>query len=318
MKIRGKIAYIKIIFLFFASHQLLAQQDFQLSQYMFNTLSYNPAYAGFNGTISAAGVFRQQWAGVEGAPQTTLITIDSPIRLLHGGAGLSMYVDELALFRLQTLRLAYSYHMNLGQSKLGLGMHAGFTDMSTRSEKFNFEGSNIDPITNGSSDGYLKGFNFDLSVGAFYEVPDVYNISFSVINIGLKNKSMEDEIAYKNTPAAFLSGSYTFPLPEYSVDLIPSAHIKSDFTAVMPEISCIAMLKKQFWGGVSYRFADAVVILAGLTFKQMNVGAAFDMETFFKKNLNNFHGSGMEIYFRYNFSIEVDKTPKSYKNSRYL
>src|SRR5680860_102416 len=72
-----------------------AQQDAQYTQYMFNTMSVNPAYAGSRGQLSIAGLYRSQWVGLEGAPQTFTFNLHSPIRNSNVGYGVSVVNDKI-------------------------------------------------------------------------------------------------------------------------------------------------------------------------------------------------------------------------------
>ena len=82
--------YIPLI-LFFAIVELVqGQQDAQYTQYMFNTLSVNPAYAGSRGQLSISGLYRSQWVGLDGAPTTQTFNVHSPIRNSRLGYGLRL------------------------------------------------------------------------------------------------------------------------------------------------------------------------------------------------------------------------------------
>jgi len=85
------------------SSSLLAQQDPQFSQYMFDRLSFNPGFTGIDGSICATAIHRQQWSGFDGAPTTTLINLHGPVSLLGGGLGLSIALDELGQERNNTV-----------------------------------------------------------------------------------------------------------------------------------------------------------------------------------------------------------------------
>lgn len=76
-----KGSFLVQLFLFTTITQgLFAQQDAQYTQYMFNTMSVNPAYAGSRGQLSIAALYRSQWVGLDGAPKTQTLNLHSPIR----------------------------------------------------------------------------------------------------------------------------------------------------------------------------------------------------------------------------------------------
>ena len=102
-----------------------AQQDYQITHYMFDNLSFNPGYAGLNNNICATMIGRQQWAGFAGSPTTALINIHSPVEMLRGGLGLTYVSDQLGFEKNNIARLNYSYHMGLGAGQMGIGLSVG-------------------------------------------------------------------------------------------------------------------------------------------------------------------------------------------------
>ena len=110
------------------------QQDQQFTQYTQNKLTYNPGYAGMNGSICAVLLYRSQWMSFPGAPKTGLINVDAPVfqnSALHGGAGLTVITDQLGNDKSLFARAAYSYHLPIGAvGKLGIGIDAGMIQKS--------------------------------------------------------------------------------------------------------------------------------------------------------------------------------------------
>ena len=105
----------------------LSQQDPVISQYMFNTLTYNPGVAGTSGMICATAMNRQQWVGFNGAPSTTLFNVCAPVTLfrIKSGVGLVVESDNIGFDKDINLSAAYSYLMDLGHGKLGIGLSLG-------------------------------------------------------------------------------------------------------------------------------------------------------------------------------------------------
>ena len=113
-----------------ASGSIYSQQDYQITHYMFDNLSFNPGYAGMNKNICATMIGRQQWSGFAGSPTTALVNIHSPISLLRGGLGLTYVSDQLGFEKNSVARLNYSYHLSLGSGQLGIGLSAGIIQKS--------------------------------------------------------------------------------------------------------------------------------------------------------------------------------------------
>lgn len=68
-----------VLVLLFCSFAGFAQQDAQFTQYMYNTININPAYAGSRGVMSVFGLYRTQWVGLDGAPETSSFSVNTPV-----------------------------------------------------------------------------------------------------------------------------------------------------------------------------------------------------------------------------------------------
>lgn len=101
------------------------QQDPMFTKYMFNSLVFNPAYAGAKDHFSATLLHRDQWWGIDGAPKTQSFTIHSPLESDKVGLGLSVIRDEIGPTNTINAMASYAYRIPLGQGKLALGLQAG-------------------------------------------------------------------------------------------------------------------------------------------------------------------------------------------------
>ena len=124
-----KSGLLPCIFLCMAVLQTVsAQQDAQYTQYMFNTLSVNPAYAGSRGQFSAAALYRSQWVGLAGAPESFTLNLHSPIRESKVGYGLSVINDNIGEGTVQETDIdaVISYSLNVSEkAKLSFGLKLG-------------------------------------------------------------------------------------------------------------------------------------------------------------------------------------------------
>ena len=123
-----------LIFLFTLFGTVNAQQDYQITHYMFDNLSFNPGYAGMNNNICATMIGRQQWSGFQGSPTTALINIHSPVEMVRGGLGITYVSDQLGFEKNNIARLNYSYHMGVGAGQLGIGASVGILQKSIEAE----------------------------------------------------------------------------------------------------------------------------------------------------------------------------------------
>ncbi len=117
------------LFIFFTSG--IAQQDPMFTKYMFNSLVFNPAYAGAKDHLSATLLHRDQWWGIDGAPKTQSLTIHSPLESGKVGLGLSLVNDQIGPTNTISAMASYAYRIQLNQGKLALGINAGVMNYRT-------------------------------------------------------------------------------------------------------------------------------------------------------------------------------------------
>ncbi len=123
---------IALLFLVLFFQPVFSQQDPLSSHYMFNTMTYNPGIAGVSGMICATALNRQQWIGFEGAPSTTIFNVSVPVKPfgVNSGIGLLIESDNIGFDKDINLSGIYSYHLNIGQGKLGIGINLGMLNKS--------------------------------------------------------------------------------------------------------------------------------------------------------------------------------------------
>ncbi|MCQ2278725.1 MAG: PorP/SprF family type IX secretion system membrane protein [Bacteroidales bacterium] len=316
-----------------------AQQESQFTQYMFNRLSFNPAYAGSSGSICATIMYRNQWLGLNldsptpdvdpgSTPVDYLFSFDMPVKFLHGGIGLYVQSDKIGYHNTISGAFDYAFRIYWGPGNLAAGIEANFAnntlDFSQLHGSSDLSGDYSNPISS-SNDPLLNGDNqtsdflFDLSTGVYYQVPGAYYFGISAKNL-LASKS--DVLNWKNARNIYLMGGYEYTIPANpSFKLKPSVLLKTaDFSTIQAEASCLLDYQNLFWGGVTYRFQDAIAFLAGLNWQKMKVGVSYDLTTSrlgtFKQGLS---AGTLELYLRYCFKVIIPpKPPSVYRNTRYL
>jgi len=118
------------VLLLIGASTLQAQQDAMFTKYMFNSLIYNPAYAGSKDHTYINLLHRTQWWGIPGGPQTQSFSIHSPLSNERVGVGLSAVNDQVGPTRTILLNLNYAYRIPLGAGKLSVGIRGGVTNWS--------------------------------------------------------------------------------------------------------------------------------------------------------------------------------------------
>jgi type IX secretion system PorP/SprF family membrane protein len=298
----------------------LAQQDAQVSHNMFNNMAINPGFAGSNDAICLTSILRQQWMGFKDAeggtsPQTMILSLDAPVRLLHGGLGATIYQDELGFEKNIGMKLGYAYRFNLGDGNLGIGANVGFLNKTIDFSKFKPIDED-DPILTDKT----KASNFmtDFGFGLFYKVPSKYFVGFSMTQLTQPSQDIGSAgAAIELRRHYYLTAGYEYVLPsnpEFEID--PSLLIKSDGASIQYDFNALVRYNNKFWGGVSYRVQDAVVVLLGMNYKNFRIGYAYDITT---SRLATAGSSGShEIMLGYCFKIVIEKPRKSYRNTRFL
>ena len=330
---RKKI-YILFLLAFFVLKSN-AQQDPQFTQYMYSDLLINPGVAG-SGGICATGLFRQQNAGFKDTwtdtetgkteyfsttPQEILITLHAPVKILHGGLGLSLYQDKYGYQNDIAAKLAYSFKFNISGGSIGIGLAGDFLSR-TIGDGLNPKDENDPTIpASGASDFYV-----DFSFGAYYLNPDKWYAGIS----GTHLLTGEGKNTHQSTSRHFyLYGGYNFPLPfNPNFTMKPSAMIKTDFTEAQYDLTIVADWNKIAWGGLSWRMGgwDAVAIIMGARpfvnssgpIRGLEIGVSYDISTSkLGYNYNRSFGSP-EIMIKYCFSIIPPTSIYGYKGTRLL
>ena len=305
--------------LLFASLGLRAQQDPQFTHNMFNHAFVNPGSYGLSDGITVTGIFREQWLGLKDdnnykvSPETFLLTADAPVRFLRGGVGIGIAQDKEAYTKNMLVKLGYAYHLNIGNAKIGIGVNSNFNNKSIYKNKLNAIDEN-DPVLLGlSTDGVMIS---DMSAGIFLQKPRYY-VALSSTQLFETEKApgtADGVIFYKNRRHYYLTSGYDVVLPAFQGYVFtPSFYLKSDGNILQADINLMAKYNNKVWGGLTYRINDAVALLVGVAYKDIEIGYSYDIPT------SRIAATGShEIMARYRFKLEREKTRSGYRNTRYL
>lgn len=150
--------------------QGFSQQDPQYSLYMFNPLGVNPGYAGSREVLSAVLIHRSQWVGLDGAPETQVLSLNSPLKNKKMGVGLQIVNDKIGPRNTQQILGSYAYRLKLGSGKLALGLRAGIINYNYDWNKIEYKDSE-DQIPTTSAESFMKP-TFDF--GIYYNTKTFY------------------------------------------------------------------------------------------------------------------------------------------------
>jgi|TARA_R110002020_G_scaffold103640_2_gene242651 type IX secretion system PorP/SprF family membrane protein len=267
-----KLLLLALISAIFWPHDMEAQQDPQYTQYMYNMNVVNPAYAGSKESLSLTALYRKQWSGLDGAPETFTFSGHSPISD-KVGLGLSAVKDELGPISETNVYADFSYTLEVGDNtKLALGIKAGatFHDVGLTSLELQDPG---DPFF--SQD--INNTYPNIGTGAFLYGENFY-VGLSVPNLLSSVHLDENGLKYgSETNHYFLTGGYVFQVSE-NIKLKPSVLAKSAFDAPLSlDGNLNALFYDRFEIGASYRLDDSFSGLVGFQVTEyIRVGYAYD------------------------------------------
>jgi type IX secretion system PorP/SprF family membrane protein len=309
---------VAFLFLILMAGRGIAQQDPLSSHYMFNTLTYNPGVSGISGMICATAISRQQWVGFEGAPSGALFNISAPVKPFHisSGVGLIVQRDKTGFDKDINLSGSYSYLLDLGQGKLGIGLSLG---MINKTIDPTWEIPSGDAHTPPSGDPLIPEQKesvtaFDAGLGAYYKT-DKYYAGFSVTHIN------EPKIKFsKGTPYVsrhyYLTAGYNLQLGNPAFELLPSVFVFSDGKVAQLAVTTLVRYNKKLWGGVSYRAGDAIIGMIGAElFNGIRIGYAYEFPL---TDIKNGTSGSHEFMVNYCFDLSMGKSPMRYKSIRFL
>ncbi len=303
---------IFIIICIIVSCKLNAQFDPQFSHNMFNMLAVNPAYAGTEESINLVGLYRNQWAG---GIEDYVFSGDMPMSIFRtqAGVGLNIMEDEIGYFKNISIIFNYSYAIELEKGTLSMGLKLGVLSQSLDGDWVLPEDvyDDSDPTLVTSEEGSA----FDSGLGIYYHNTEWYGgISLTHLN---KPKTNFEDLDYVVGRTLYVTGGYNYKIKETSYELLPSFFFKTDGASSQIDLNTLVRYRKRIWGGLTYRFQDAIVVFAGLELKNgIRFGYSYDITTSALASAN--YGGSHEIMFGYNLNINFEKRTKRYKSVRYL
>jgi len=296
-----------------------------LSQYMFHNSSFNPAAVGENNMIQIIGQHRIQWVGFPNAGQTTVFSINSPLKFgkTESGIGFRFLNDRVGLFTNRSAQLQYAYKKRILGGLLSVGADIGFVSVGFHGDSVNVANHVInigeyhrymssDPSIPQTS---VAGMGLDMSMGVFYSTPKYYGgLSFTHLNHPMINLDDKSNVGLLGT--MYLTGGCSYKLLNPQYVLKPTALLKTDFRSLQLDVSARVEYDNKYWGGLSYRLQDAVVLLAGINLVGgLAVGYSYDLPT--SKVITVSSGSH-EIVLIYNFAYVSAKRTSKFKSIRIL
>lgn len=294
-----KLYILYIIFSFFSS-LVCAQQQVMFTQYMFNGLAINPAYAGSSDGINFTALARRQWIKMEGAPSTETFSVHGPVRNRKIALGLQLFHDEIGITNQYGIYGAYTYRIKLRKGTLAAGLQVGFNSYKADYNSISIKNQDDPHFSYTDAKAFLPNFG----AGLYYTTNRFYaGLSLPL----LLNNSLpgSPENLAQQCRHWFASAGFLVDLNE-NLKLKPSILVKAVQGAPLEvDINANLVIKDIIWLGTSYRSFDALCFLFEIQAgNQLRIGYAYD---FTLTKLQQVQTGTHEIMLNYRLQFDNSK-----------
>ena len=278
-----------------------AQQDAQFTQYMYNTININPAYAGSRGFLSLFALHRTQWIGIDGAPVTNSFSMNTPLNSSNFGLGVSFLNDRIGPTNENAISADVSYSIRTSESfrlSFGLKMTANV---------FNLDVSKLNPVN--QNDPQFQNFDNSLTPnfgGGLYLHSEKTYIGLSIPNLIESKRFDSNSVSmFKERINYYLIAGHVFDISD-NLKFKPSVLTKLVTGAPLQvDVSGNFLINKKFVIGGAYRWSAAVSGMVGFQISEgIFIGYGYDKET---TNLANYNSGSHEIFLRFELSKSYSK-----------
>jgi type IX secretion system PorP/SprF family membrane protein len=326
------------------SQAVMAQFDTQISNYWAATNQFNPGYAGQSGRLELTGLYRLQWLGMEHAPKTGIVLGEMPLQLAgrEHGVGVSLYNDQIGLFKSTVISGQYAFKLKLFGGSLGIGLQAGYINESfdgTRviiPDNDEYHDANDEAIPRSE----VTGTSIDGAVGIYYKAKNWY-AGLSATHLTAPSLELDENYILDIPRSYYLTAGYNIRLNNPLLELQSSVLLKTtemsslsvtNDSLIVPtdpntlkgmwrqtqiDVSLRMVYNKMFWGGISWRKDESLIVMIGGKFKMLEVGYAYDVPVF--SDLIRTTSGSHELFVKYSVDMNRNKGKKSkHKSVRIL
>ena len=299
MNLRNKKLFFWACWLLFLTFgEARAQQDVQLSQYMFNTLSFNPAYAGSANLLSASALYRAQWVNFKGAPSTQILTANSPLRNKRLAVGGSLYADAIGNAQTFGVYGDFAYIILFDKTQLAFGVKAGFDIYQNRYTDLVV----TDPDDPKYSQDVRGKFLPNVGFGVYY-YSDVFYVGLSspaFIKNSFTKKDNNGDSDNRQEIETYFTAGYALVIND-NITFRPTLLFKFVNNApATADINASFLFVQRFWIGFMYRWGSSWggMLQFNITPK-LRFGYSIDFAT---SQLQNYNSGTHEFMISYDFA----------------
>ncbi|MCG8696894.1 MAG: PorP/SprF family type IX secretion system membrane protein [Bacteroidales bacterium] len=253
---------------------LKGQEYSYYTQYMFNKMAINPAYACVHNTIGISGNIREQWVGVEGAPSTQTLSGFSPIWNERFGLGVNFVNDRVGVRSQQEVSVSYAYKLKFPEYTLSLGLKVGAITLKNNYRKLY--------VTDEDDDSFILNSKATLPIVGFgsYLKAKNYYLGMSVPQLYRFVSKKQNDYKIEQQPVILLTGGYLYSLhPDFKV--LPSVFAKTQIGGVFEmDLNTNFYYKDDYCIGISYKSLNTLAIILEIAIdKSYYIGYSYDIAT---------------------------------------
>lgn len=293
-----KISFYLILLLFLSALEGAAQQRVQFTQYMYDGLVLNPAYAGADEALSLTFITRDQWSGLKGAPNSQTLTGHTLFKKKNVGVGLTINNEQIGVHRNLNVSTSYAYHLNLDETSfLSFGLQAGINNLRSDYGSILGEAGN-DPLLNNA---LITHTSFNFGAGIYYK-SEKLDIGYSAPEMIPEKFPLNDTFSVKlNNLNHFIFSKYRLSVNEH-IDMTPSILLK--YMSGVPlsfDMNINFIYRDVLTTGLSYRRNESIDFLLKIkATPQLQVGYSYDYPI---KQIAELTSASHELMIQYLFSF---------------
>lgn len=319
--------FLSILLSAFQITCLKAQNAPQITQFVFNPLLYNAAYAGYENAIQINALYRAQWTGLNGNPNFVGLSAHTPIKSSGSNAGITLTNDALGEQRTTHVHLNYAYRIPLRFGNISFGVSAGMLQHQLDGTKLRApQSDNSIPVNN--NDAFIPNTKEQTIIPEF---STAMYLTIKKMQFGLSTNNITASKSKLNTQAGnteikftrYYTGSALYNiLLGRNLVLVPAFLLKTDFINYQTDFNAILYFKNNIYIGASFRgntsdSNDAVAFIFGFNlFKNFRLGYSYDYTL---SQLNDASNGSHEITVGYKIPLdELVKPGKKIYSPRFL
>lgn len=319
-----------ILFIAFAlvANLSIAQQEAQYTQFMYNKLSYNPAYAGSLEAICATGIVRSQWLGLEGAPKSQIMSVDAALSNNRVGVGLNLARTSIGISTNYNVDLSYAYRVPVGKGHLGLGLQGSIRSFSADYNDSRLQATQIISTDASIPVGMQSKMTPNFGAGLYYKEERMY-VGLSVPRLIENNIDFSEDgtIISQSIRHIYLMGGYVFDLNE-KVQIQPQALFKyASNTPLDVDINANLIFMNKYSFGATYRVGGSTqgvpaesidLLFSAQVNKNFLFGISYDVTV---SEIRDYSSGSIEAMVRYCFKSTSKKEQEvegDYLNPRFF